>query len=143
MPIAPTPGPPHSRCARRASAISHHVTGLEAFACSARNSALACALEYLRALVGFRHGAVAAEQRGHVNGKTRDPHPAGEARHVRADPRHLAHDDHRRARAGDVDASGCAIESEVAPGEIFERVVLFHAARRHGFVSLASSPTLQ
>jgi hypothetical protein len=32
MPIAPTPRPPHSSCAVRASARSHCVTGLEAFA---------------------------------------------------------------------------------------------------------------
>src|SRR5207245_604746 len=40
MPMAPTPGPPHSRCARRASARSHCVTGLDALAAKARNSAL-------------------------------------------------------------------------------------------------------
>ena len=33
-------GPPHSACARRASARSHCVTGLEALPASARNSAL-------------------------------------------------------------------------------------------------------
>ncbi|MCY1224436.1 hypothetical protein D9M72_365940 [compost metagenome] len=40
MPMAPTPGPPHSACASRASARSHCVTGLEALPAKARNSAL-------------------------------------------------------------------------------------------------------
>ena len=40
MPIAPTPGPPHSSCASRASARSHCVTGLDSLAAKARNSAL-------------------------------------------------------------------------------------------------------
>ena len=40
MPIAPTPGPPHSPCASRASDRSHTVTGLDSLAANARNSAL-------------------------------------------------------------------------------------------------------
>ena len=40
IPIAPTPGPPHSPCASRASDRSHWVTGLDSFAAKARNSAL-------------------------------------------------------------------------------------------------------
>src|SRR5207245_116284 len=40
MPMAPTPGPPHSWCASRASARSHCVTGLDWLAASALNSAL-------------------------------------------------------------------------------------------------------
>ncbi len=40
IPIAPTPGPPHSSWASRASARSHWVTGLDLFAPKARNSAL-------------------------------------------------------------------------------------------------------
>ena len=40
IPIAPTPRPPRSAWARRARARSHWVTGLEAFAPSARSSAL-------------------------------------------------------------------------------------------------------
>ena len=40
MPMAPTPGPPHSSCASRANARSHCVTGLDSLAAKARNSAL-------------------------------------------------------------------------------------------------------
>lgn len=42
IPIAPTPGPPHSSCARLASARSHIVTGLDPASAlaKARNSAL-------------------------------------------------------------------------------------------------------
>ena len=40
MPIAPTPGPPHSPCARRASARNHATAGVVPLAPSARNSAL-------------------------------------------------------------------------------------------------------
>ena len=40
IPIAPTPGPPHSSWANRASDRSHCVTGLDSFAAKARNSAL-------------------------------------------------------------------------------------------------------
>ena len=40
MPMAPTPGPPHSACASFASARSHCVTGLVSLAANARNSAL-------------------------------------------------------------------------------------------------------
>ena len=40
MPMAPTPGPPHSPCANRASERSHCVTGLDSLAAKARNSAL-------------------------------------------------------------------------------------------------------
>lgn len=38
MPIAPTPGPPHSVCACRASALSQSVIGLLLFAASMVNS---------------------------------------------------------------------------------------------------------
>ena len=37
MPIAPTPGPPHSRCANAASARSHCVAGELSLAWKARN----------------------------------------------------------------------------------------------------------
>ena len=40
IPMAPTPGPPHSPCANRASDRSHFVTGLDSFEAMARNSAL-------------------------------------------------------------------------------------------------------
>ena len=40
MPMAPTPLPPHSRCAWAASARNHAVTGLELSAANARNSLL-------------------------------------------------------------------------------------------------------
>jgi hypothetical protein len=72
------------------------------------------------AFIGTGHRAVAAKQRGHVDGKTRIAHPAAETRDMRADARHLGHDDHGRARAGHVHLFGHAIERDLARGEIFE-----------------------
>jgi transcriptional regulator GlxA family with amidase domain len=107
----------------------------------ARNSALtqarwntcahASALEHLRAVLGNRHGAVAAEQRGHVDREARIAHPAGEARHMRADARHLRHDDDSRAAAGHMHGLRRVDQRHLPVGEILERVVLLHAAIGH------------
>jgi hypothetical protein len=50
---------------------------------------------------------------------------------MRADTRHLRHDDDGRPRAGDVDDLGDAIERDVAAHEILERIVLLHRPFGH------------
>ena len=81
-----------------------------------------------RALLDARHGAVAAEQRGHVHGESGVANPAAEAGDVRADAGHLRHHDHRRSAAGHVHHLGDAVECDCACVEVLERVVLVDVA---------------
>ncbi len=92
--MAPTPGPPHSWCARRAKARSHFVTGLDSGRESAELGADARALKDGDTFLGSRHGAVAAEERRHIDSEAGIADPASKARDMRADAGHLGHDDH-------------------------------------------------
>src|SRR5262249_20294357 len=83
------------------------------------------------AFLDLRHGAVAAEQRGHIDGEAGVADPAAEASDVRADARHLRHDDHRWPGAGDVHHLGGAVERDRAVLEIVEGIVLVQRALRH------------
>ena len=79
-----------------------------------------------------RHGAVAAEQRGHVDRESGVAHPAGEARDMRADARHLAHDDHRRARPATYTRLVTPSSAISRAREILQRIVLASCSvRRH------------
>ena len=51
------------------------------------------ALEDRHAFLNLRYGSVAAEQRRHVDREPGIADPAGEAGYMRADARHLRHDD--------------------------------------------------
>ncbi len=133
IPMAPTPRPPAlpvGEARERAQPLRHRarLAGRE----RAELGTDAGLLEDRDAFLGARHGAVAAEQRGHVDRKSGVSHPAGEARDLRADSRHLAHDDDRRSAAGDVHPPGHAVERDLAWREILQRIVLLHAARQHG-----------
>lgn len=63
MPIAPTPGPPHSACACAASARSHTVMGLDALEAKARNSALTHPRSIVTTAPGIRGGAPSSPNR--------------------------------------------------------------------------------
>ena len=80
-------------------------------------------LEHGDAFVDLRHGAIAPEQRGHVDAEARIAHPAGEARDLRADAGHLGHHDHRRAPARHVHHLVDSVQHDLAMLEVIERVV--------------------
>ncbi|MGJ3562241.1 hypothetical protein ACR6C2_44915 [Streptomyces sp. INA 01156] len=115
MPTAPTPGPPRSVCAKRATAQPcHDGTGATTGERSelgadarASNNGLACP--------GERIGAVDAEKGGKVHGEAGISHPTREPRDVGADTRHLGHEDDRRPCPGDVHGLVDAIDADGSP----------------------------
>ena len=76
------------------------------------------AAEHGRALLRIGHGAVAAEQGGHVDAKACIANPARETGNVGADARHLGHDDDRRTLARHVNRLCRALQRDDAPVEI-------------------------
>jgi hypothetical protein len=69
------------------------------------------------------HGTVATKQRGHVDGKTGIPDPAGEARDMGADARHFGHHDHCRTFARDPHFLADAIEGGNTRTEVLQGIV--------------------
>src|SRR3981081_3018815 len=130
IPMAPTPGPPHSSCANLASDRSHFVTGLDAFAAKARNSARRH-VETRCAFLGIWDGAIATEQRWHEDSEACVANPAGETRDMGADAWHLRHHNDRRPYACHMHPLGDIIERNLAGPEIFKRIVLLHRPMSH------------
>src|SRR5262245_11018236 len=86
----------------------------------------ACSLKDGSAFLYGGHSTVATKQRGHVDGKAGIPDPASEARDMRADARHLGHDDHCRTFAGDPHFLGDAIERDSTRTEVLQGIVYLH-----------------
>ena len=118
------------RKVRQRSQPLRHGAGFVRGQC-AKLGAHAGAMKDRGALLRARNGAVAAEQRRHVDGEAGVADPAGKPRDMRADAGHLRHHDDGRPRAGHVDDLGDAIECDVEAPEILERIVLLHGPFRH------------
>src|SRR5262245_20395733 len=75
-------------------------------------------------------GTVPTKERGHVDSETRIANPSAETRDVRADARHLSHDDYRRTRTRNMHDLGHVAERDLAPCEVVEGVIIVEAADR-------------
>jgi hypothetical protein len=133
MPMAPTPGPPHSLWACAARARNHTVTGLDSFAAKARNSRLTQA----RSKTTLPSLAVAtAPSRPNrlgihtVNPATRT-HRANRAT-CGLIPGISAITNDGGAHPGDVDAACLAEQRHVPVFEVLKGVVFVQTAQSHG-----------
>ena len=99
-------------------------------------------LEDGRALLDIRHRTITAEQRRHVYGESCISNPAAEACYLRANARHLSHNDHCRAGASHVDHLRDAVQGNLAGIEVFEQIVLVHVAFRHRSRSVSLNGSL-